>query len=93
MKILKHAMTPTIATMTPEQAGPFTMASFTAAAHELQPGLPTEPVHLKYWNHAWNPMFLRREAVFACFKTADMTLAESDFLGHWYEGALENFKQ
>jgi hypothetical protein len=86
-------MTTTIATLTPHEAQACTMASFNASAHDLQPGLPSNPVYVLYWTHAWNPRYQRHEALFMCYRTESMTLNEGDFLGHWYEGALENFKQ
>lgn len=70
-----------------------TSATFTDKARELEPALPTEPVYIRYWLDAWQPKLQRHEALYHCFRTGAMTFDESDFIGVYYEGFLENFKQ
>lgn len=70
-----------------------TTATFNTKARDLDPSLPVDPVYIRYWQDVYNPKFERHEALFFCFRTAAMQLTESDFLGNWFQGALENFKQ
>jgi hypothetical protein len=77
--------------MSPQEAAQYKTASFNAKAHDYQKSLPAAPVHIKYWHHAWNHEFARHEALFLCHATPAKTLDEFDFLGAWFQGALERF--
>lgn len=66
----------------------FRFACFTKKAHDLQPGLPTGPVRLRYLSHQWNEVVKRREPVYACYRASDRSS-----LGTWYRTALERFSK
>lgn len=77
--------------MNPEQAQQCRIATFNAAARDLQPNLPTEAVHLRYLHHTLNVKYQRNEAIFACYTDANQALPT--LVGTWFEGALEQFNQ
>ncbi|CAN7645423.1 hypothetical protein [Massilia sp. LjRoot122] len=66
----------------------FRFARFTKEAHDLQSGLPTGPVRVRYSSHQWNEVVKRHEPVYACYRASDRFS-----LGTWYKNALERFSK